>query len=190
MYNCVAATIKFFEYHHILKTKQFSIEQIICLDLNKLKQENILALILDFDGVLAPQGDIYPLPEVIEWLEKAILVFGEKRIFILSNKPLLSRKNFFDKYFNNQITFVTAKPKPDPEGIMIIFNNLQVSACIEKSQILLIDDRLATGILAAKIFGIASCLIKQPYVNLKKRFFEELFFMLIRKIERLIVWHL
>ena len=189
MCNFVFTIIKFFQYGRLLKTQEFTVDKIVLLDLNELIQKNILALILDFDGVLGAQRDLQPLPEVIEWLEKAIEIFG-KKIFILSNNPLLARKQFFDKYFNNQIIFITAKPKPDPEGIMLIFNNLQLFRHIEKSQVLLIDDRLSTGVLAAKIFGIASCLVKRPYVNLKKRFFEELFFVLLRKIERLIVWRL
>ena len=189
MYNFIFTIIKFFQYRSLLKSQEFVVDKIVSLDLNKLKQENIAALILDFDGVLSSEGEISPVPKVIEWLDKAIPLFS-KKIFILSNNPLLERKQFFDKYFNNQIEFIVARPKPDPEGIMTIFNNLQLLEHIKKSQILLVDDRLATGILAAKIFGIASCLVKRPYVNLKRRLFEELFFMFIRKIERLLVWHL
>lgn len=192
IFNLIMNTvIKFFHYRRALKANDFEVDRLTLLDLNTLKQKNIVALILDFDGVLGYQGDLQPLPEVIEWLERTIQIFGSKKIFILSNKPLLARKQFFDKYFNNNIIFIIAKPKPDTQGITNIFNILQqTNIPIKKTQVLMIDDRFATGILAAKIFGIPSCLIKQPYVNLKQRFFEELFFIVLRKIERLILWRL
>lgn len=183
--------INFLKHAPLLRHPEFIVDNIISLDPNTLKQQNTTALILDFDGVLAPEGDLHPLPEVIEWLEKALQVFGSQRLFILSNNPLPARKLFFEQYFNNQIIFIIAKPKPDPQGIMITFNTLKAkNATIEKSQILLIDDRLSTGILAAKIFGVASCLIRRPYVNLKNNFFREFLFICLRTIERISVWRL
>ncbi len=190
MQRIIFTIIKFFRYRSCLKKPEFTVDQIILLNLEYLKQKNILALILDFDGVLGSHGKLQPLPEVVEWLERAVQIFGPKKIFVLSNNPLASRRDFFEQYFNNQIEFIIAKPKPNLEGIITIFNDLLLFGSIEKSQVLLIDDRLATGILAAKIFGIASCLIMKPYVNLRGNWIKELFFMFLRKLERIIVWHL
>ena len=200
MNKFIFTVIKFYQCHILLKkclinnnfNQEFGTDQITSLELNSLKNNNVLALILDYDGVLTSEGEIKPLPQVMAWLEQAVLVFGPKRIFILSNNPLLERQEFFNKYFNNQIIFIVAKPKPYPDGIAEIYAQLQLELgkVPEKSQILMIDDRLSTGILAAKIFGIASCLVLQPYTNINARFIVELWFILIRKLERLIVWHL
>ncbi len=190
---------KFCKYRKLLKqclinnnfAQEFSIDQIISLDLNSLKNNNIEVLVLDYDGVLCEQGEIKPLPQVIAWLERALLVFGEHKIFILSNNPLLARQEFFNKYFNNQIIFIKNKPKPYPDGIAEIYDYLQsyLGRSQEKSHMLIIDDRLSTGILAAKIFGIASCLVLNPYTNIRKQFVIEYWFIFLRKLERLIIWH-
>lgn len=165
-------------------------DSLLLLDPERLKKQNTIALILDFDGVLAYEGDLHPLPEIIEWLDKAIEIFGSKKIFILSNNPLPQRKLFFEKYFNNNIIFITAKPKPSTEGIEMAYKILDSDLKFNKSQILLIDDRLLTGILAAKIFGVSCCLIRKPYVNLKHKVLKEIFFILLRLIERTIIWRL
>lgn len=189
MFN-IEAILKFFKNRKLLRYLEYSEDQITSLDLNKLKQQNIKALIIDFDGVLAAESQPTPLPEAISWLEQAIEAFGVNKIFIFSNNPTIVRQQFFEKYFNNHIIFIIAKPKPDIEGLSYAFNYLQKTSSvnIEKSQILMLDDRLATGILAAKIFGIASCLIQQPYVNLKNNFAKELFYIVIRRLERLTIW--
>lgn len=189
MFN-IEAILKFFKNRKLLRCLEYSVDQITYLNLDKLKQQNIKALIVDFDGVLAAEGQPTPLPEAISWLEQAIQTFGVNKIFIFSNNPTIVRQQFFEKYFNNHIIFIIAKPKPDTEGLSYAFNYLQKtsSASIEKSQILMLDDRLATGILAAKIFGIASCLIQQPYVNLKNNFAKELFYIAVRGLERLTIW--
>lgn len=172
--------------------QEFAVDRITLLELNSLKQSNIEVLILDYDGVLCPQGEIKPLPEVISWLEQATLIFGAKKIFILSNNPLLERQEFLNKYFNNQIIFIVTKPKPYPDGIIEICDYLKLTTgqIPEKSRMLFVDDRLSTGILAAKIFGIVGCLILKPYTNIKKRFLIESSFIVIRKLERLILCHL
>lgn len=191
---------KFYQFRKALKrclvtnniAQEFCVDRIASIDLNILKNHHISALILDYDGVLCEQDGIEPRTEVINWIEKALLVFGSKRIFILSNNPLPERQDFFNKYFNNQIIFVVNKPKPYPDGIAEIYNYCQLSSStpIEKSTLLIFDDRLSTGILAAKIFGIASCLILSPYTNIKKQFIIESWFIMLRKLERLAIWHL
>lgn len=191
---------KLYQFRKILKkcllvnniAQEFYIDRLVSLDLNVLKNYNISALILDYDGVLCEQDGIEPSTEVINWIEQALLIFGSKRLFILSNNPLPERQDFFNQRFNNQIIFVVNKPKPYPDGIAEIYNYCQLSSniAIKKSTILMIDDRLSTGILAAKIFGIASCLVLAPYTNVKKHFIIESWFIILRKLERLTIWHL
>lgn len=191
---------KFYQFRKALKkcllinniAQEFYVDRIASVDLNILKNHHISALILDYDGVLCEQDGIEPRTEVINWIDRALLIFGSKRIFILSNNPLPARQDFFNKRFNNQIIFVVNKPKPYPDGIAEIYDYCQLSSStpIEKSTLLIFDDRLSTGILAAKIFGIASCLILSPYTNIKKQFIIESWFIMLRKLERLAIWHL
>lgn len=171
---------------------EFNVDQVTLLELNSLKFNKIKILILDYDGVLSSYGESQPLPEVINWLERAILIFGPRKIFILSNNPSLIRKEFSDKYFNEKIIFVISQPKPYTDGIEYIkkYLLLEFGEAPINSEILLVDDRLATGILAAKIADIASCLILKPYINIKKKFIVEIVFIMFRKFERLILCHL
>ena len=169
----------------------FNVDQVTLLELDSLKVNKIKILILDYDGVLSSYGESQPLPEVIDWLERAILIFGSRKIFILSNNPSLIRKEFLDKYFNEKIIFVISKPKPYIDGIEYIKKHLllEFGESPINSEILMVDDRLATGILAAKIADIASCLILKPYINIKKKFIVEIVFIMFRKFERLILCH-
>ena len=51
---------------------------ILDLSPGDLKAAGILALALDYDGVLAPHGGDRPLPEIEEWIRGAITVFSGK----------------------------------------------------------------------------------------------------------------
>lgn len=169
---------------------EFHVDKLISLNIANLKINGIKFLILDFDGVLSTYGEDQPLSEVIYWLEEAIANLGAKKIFILSNNPSLSRKIFLDKYFTENIIFVISKPKPYIDGIEYIKGYLlqELHQKPLNSEILLVDDRLATGILAAKIAGISSCLILNPYINMNKKFIVELIFIILRSFERLLLY--
>ena len=169
----------------------FSIKNIEALDLQALSQANIKALILDYDGVLSNHGESQPLPAIMLWLEQAIKIFGGENIFVLSNNPQTERKEFLDAHFNRQIEFVINKPKPYPDSVIYIYQKLYSnSGSISKENILLIDDRIGTGILAAKIVGVSSCLILDPYVNFNKHLIIEFLLTVVRKLERCLIWHL
>lgn len=159
--------------------------QTINLDLLALKQDlGVKILVLDFDGVLAAHGDIAPLPELQPWLEQCVAIFGNKGVFILSNKPLPQRLAYFQQY-HPEIEFIRARrKKPYPDGLQQI---IELTAT-EAHKLILVDDRLLTGILAACITGVQSIYISKPYTNLKQRPLAELFFMLLRGAERLLVW--
>ena len=59
---------------------------------------------------------------------------------------------------------------------------------ISPKQMVLIDDRLATGCLAAEISGINAILITHPYQNFKKRPIHESFFNFLRWFEKKILY--
>ncbi|MBL0224037.1 MAG: hypothetical protein IPQ16_00220 [Geobacteraceae bacterium] len=153
---------------------------ILTLDPEALKSSGIAALALDFDGVLAHHGAPTPLPEAIEWMRRCEALFGGDRIFILSNKPTEGRRQWFATHFP-ALRFITGvRKKPFPDGL----NMTGELAGVPLSSILMVDDRLLTGCLAALVAGARPCYIRNPYVSLGHRPAAELFFMLLRRVER------
>lgn len=156
---------------------------ILSIDPNILKTAGITALALDFDGVLAAHGAASPLPEAIDWLKKCADVFGGKMIFILSNKPTEARRQWFAENFP-AISFIAGvRKKPYPDGII----KAGELAGVPLSQLLMVDDRLLTGCLAAILAGATPYYIRQPYVAFNHRTVAELFFQWLRMTERLFV---
>src|SRR5450631_4428748 len=156
---------------------------ILTLDPEALMSSGIAALALDFDGVLAHHGAPSPLPGAIEWIKRCEAVFGGDRIFILSNKPTESRRQWFAKHFPEMRFISGVRKKPYPDGI----NKTGELAGVPLSSVLMVDDRLLTGCLAALAAGARPCYIRRPYVSLSHRPLAELFFMLLRRIERCFV---
>ena len=156
---------------------------ILELDPKTLLMSGIVALALDFDGVLAHHGAPAPLPEAIEWMKRCEVVFGGDRIFILSNKPTEGRRQWFANHFPSLRFISGVRKKPFPDGL----NKTGALAGVPLSQILMIDDRLLTGCLAALAAGARPCYIRRPYVLFSHRPLAELFFMLLRQAERCFV---
>lgn len=149
----------------------------------QLQSDGIQALALDFDGVLAAHGADQPLPEVVDWLQRAAAVFGEEQICILSNRPFGPRVDWFFSHFPG-IRFVSGvRKKPYPDGLKKTGELVSVPL----SAILMVDDRLLTGCLSALLAGARPCYIRNPYVKLGANPGKELFFMLLRCGERFFV---
>lgn len=146
----------------------------------QLKQSGINILVLDFDGVLAPHGDLQPLQTLHQWIQQCIQVFGAENIFILSNKPMPQRITYFKQHFAGIRFIVAVKKKPYPDGLEQIIKLTGRSP----SEITLVDDRLLTGILAACITEVRTTYISHPYTSVKQRPMKELFFMSLRGLER------
>jgi len=156
---------------------------ILTLDPAALKSSGITALALDFDGVLAHHGAPAPLPEAIEWIRRCEAVFGGDRIFILSNKPTEERRHWFASHFPALRFISGVRKKPFPDGL----NKTGELAGVPLSTILMVDDRLLTGCLAAINAGARPCCIRQPYVSFSHRPLAELFFWMLRAGERIFV---
>lgn len=143
----------------------------------------VQALALDFDGVLAPHAADQPLPEVVDWLERAVAVFGTGRIFILSNRPYGPRVDWFASHFPG-IGFVSGvRKKPYPDGLI----KTGELASVPLSSILMVDDRLLTGCLSALLAGARPCYIRNPFRSFQFHPCKELFFMVLRWAERCFV---
>jgi uncharacterized protein len=156
---------------------------ILTLDPAALKISGVVALALDFDGVLAHHGASAPLPETVVWMKRCEAVFGGERIFILTNKPTEGRRAWFSENFPSLRFISGVRKKPYPDGL----HKTGELAGVPLSQILMVDDRLLTGCLAALVAGARPCYIRQPYVSFSHRPLSELFFMLLRGIERYFV---
>lgn len=156
---------------------------IMALDPKTLKAAGIKALALDFDGVLAHHGAPCPIPQAIEWLKQCQDVFGGEMIFILSNKPTEERRKWFAEHFPALRFISGVRKKPYPDGLI----KTAELAGAPLPLILMVDDRLLTGCLAALVAGARPCYIRSPYYSFSHRPVAELFFMTLRMIERLLL---
>lgn len=140
----------------------------------------VTVLILDYDGVLAAHGEPTPKEQVMVWLRQFSVVYAPHQIYILSNKPTIERKEFFQIHLP-QITFITAKrKKPYPDGILQIIS----MSGANPEQLLLVDDRLGTGILATLIAGTKGLWLTRPYINIKTHPLIESGIIILRWLER------
>lgn len=153
---------------------------ILQLDPEVLHASGVAALALDFDGVLAHHGAPEPLPEAVAWMRRCEGVFGGERIFILSNKPTEGRRQWFAEQFPAMRFISGVRKKPYPDGL----NKTGELAGVPLSSVMMVDDRLLTGCLAALGAEARCCYIRQPYISFKHRPMAELFFILLRWAER------
>jgi predicted HAD superfamily phosphohydrolase YqeG len=156
---------------------------ILSLDPVRLKTNGIAALALDFDGVLSPHGFSAPIPPTREWLSRCTAIFGEEKIFILSNKPTEARKRWFSEHFPRILIISGVAKKPYPDGLIKIGELARVPL----HSILMVDDRLLTGCLAAINAGTRCAYIRNPYISQNKSPLTELFFFILRAGERFVV---
>ncbi len=156
---------------------------ILTLDPPRLREDGLRGLALDFDGVLAPHGSPAPLPAAVEWMERCVACFGEERIFILSNKPTEERRRWFGRHFPAMRFISGVRKKPFPDGL----ERVAKAAGVPLSAVLMVDDRLLTGCLGAIAAGARPAYIRAPYASFSQRPLAELFFILLRSCERLLV---
>ncbi len=174
----------FYSLHHAFAHRRclaaVSTARTLCdIELYSLKNQDIKIIVLDFDGVLAAHGETFPHPHAEQWLKKCISIFGKDQVFILSNNPFVDRQRYFEKL---GVGFITGfKKKPYPDGLKQIISQTHEN----KEKIVLIDDRLLTGILATCLAQTKGILITQPYRNFSKQFLKETLFSFLRLIEKL-----
>ncbi len=156
---------------------------ILTLDPEAFKASGVAALAFDFDGVLAHHGAPAPLPEAVEWLNRCVGIFGGDRVFILSNKPTEGRRLWFSEHFPALRFIAGVRKKPYPDGL----RKAAELAGVPLATVLMVDDRLLTGCLAAITAGARPCYIRRPYVSFRHLPAAEMFFMLLRRIERIFV---
>lgn len=148
-----------------------------------LHSAGVQVFVLDYDGVLAAHGEPRPRPEVEAWLKHLCQSFPAQQVYILSNKPTKERQEYFKQNFPAMHFVIAKRKKPYPDGLEQI---AQVSG-IAPANIMLVDDRLCTGILATLLAGVQGRLITRPYINFRHRPFAETGFVLLRFLEQRIV---
>jgi predicted HAD superfamily phosphohydrolase YqeG len=141
----------------------------------------IRAVIFDFDGVLAVHGAISISPIVSCWL-KAFIQNYTGQIFLLSNNLFKNRVDYLSTNWPEIQIVTPKKKKPDPDGILEI---TRITGLLPQ-KILMIDDRLSTGLLAARLAGINGLLVNPALVNYKAQPIIEMFFASLRLLERFI----
>lgn len=150
------------------------------ISISMLDAHGVTVLALDYDGVLAAHGEPEPRPEIIAWLRQFSTVFTPNKIYILSNKPTIERQAFFRQYFP-AINFICAtRKKPYPDGLL----QIATMADVLPQNVLLVDDRLCTGILATLIGGTQGLWITEPYVNIMSKPVAESWFKFLRWFEQ------
>lgn len=147
---------------------------------DEFASQGIAALALDFDGVLAPHGADRPLPEVEAWLRRAVAACGAERVFVLSNRPYGPRVDWFHHQVPGVRFISGVRKKPHCDGLQ----QVSALAAVPMSAVLMVDDRLLTGCLAAVRAGAVPFYVRAPYVALRASPGKELLFMLLRWAER------
>ena len=177
MWRYSAELGKFTTQSHLIAS---NLEQIT---VERLEKAHVAVLVLDFDGVLAPHGAKQPLPEAHDWLRQMAMNLGEQRIVILSNKPMPIRQVYFGEHFPG-IEFVqSVRKKPYPDGLA----SISLQKGVPSYRLLLVDDRLLTGILATIIAKTQAIWFMRPYRDFRARPVSESFFATLRAAEKILV---
>jgi uncharacterized protein len=163
-----------------LTDKDRQINDVCLVGLEYLEKNGILALVLDYDGVLAAHGELELSASVENWLN-VLCVDYQGRIYVLSNKPTLLRQNYFKRRFPRVDFVVGRRKKPYPDGLLQI---LEANPHLEPRQVLLVDDRLGTGMLAAELVGVQGLLVTPARSNYARRPIVEVWFEFLRYAER------
>jgi len=145
--------------------------------------KGIRAIVFDFDGVLAAQDRLSPDAKGADALTKAVNVFGDW-VFILSNQPSPLRIQKTRSLFPRIPFIIASRKKPYPDGLLEI---VKITGCLPE-QVMLIDDRLLTGGLAAQIAQTQFCYIKYAVTAFTKQPFTEAIWLFVRLVEKMFFW--
>lgn len=146
-----------------------------------LRQYQIQQLVLDFDGVLSPHGAPTMRPVVQAWLQDLLHSWSEGKIYILSNKPFEARLLWVRQHYPQVIFLRSPRPKPYPDALVALQGQTQIAA----DHILIVDDRLLTGVLAGLLAQTQIIWITQPWQDYQAHPIVERFFAFLRFGEQL-----
>ncbi|MDR2169871.1 MAG: YqeG family HAD IIIA-type phosphatase [Planctomycetaceae bacterium] len=145
---------------------------VIDLTVERLRVAGIKALLLDVDSTLKRYGNSDPAPEVIDWLER--MRAAGLGLYLISNGGGVRIQKFSQ---NVQIPFIAPAMKPLPFAIHRVIKSMNY----EKKTTAMVGDQLFTDVLAGKLAGILTILVKpqgekeEPWFARIKRPLEKLF---------------
>lgn len=168
-----------FKHRAALKTIPYA-ETILSIDWQAQWDAGIRVVVLDFDGVLAADKQKKLFEGVSAVLNTIQTIFGD-HVYIFSNQPTSQRQAYFAEHFP-RIQFLVAKQKPYPDGLLTVIAQEKVMP----EKVVLVDDRVLTGGLAATLAGIRCILIKKPYICFWENSVREAIFISIRAVERVL----
>lgn len=187
MCRYIFALIKAYQYRASLKlyvtNSEYRIASVTDLSPVLLRKQEIQCLVLDFDGVLASHGETKISPSLVHWLKDCIRTFEKNRVFVLTNKYNQAKEDYFRLEWPEIVLLKPPAKKPYPDGILAILKRTG----LKPEALLVIDDRLLTGILAAILAKTQARFIIKPLQNFSKRPIVESFFVFLRWIDGLIV---
>lgn len=166
---------------NLVSDPYFAIDSVLDLNFKVLKERGIRVIALDFDGVLTPHGRRKPTKEVESWLFDLERNFGGENIYLLSNKPTEERKAYFKENYPKFQFISGVRKKPYPDGMEKIIQKAHVLP----TEVALVDDRLLTGCLAALIAKAKPIYIKKAQSDFKGELLSEVFFAILRKLEKI-----
>ncbi len=153
------------------------------ITLEKLDNAGIAILVLDFDGVLGPHNAKEPSQETTVWLTKLCQTIGEHRVALFTNKPKPARITYFRKNFPSVFFLEGARKKPYPDGLATIAAYRGVPV----HRLVLVDDRLLTGMLASCLAFTQGWYFRPPKTNYWRNPLVEGWFSLLRVGERALI---
>ncbi len=158
------------------------INNVLELNASALHAQGVQHVVLDVDGVLTPHGQTHLSPEVAGWLNQLHQDF-HGCIFILTNNPYGSRLRYLQQTFSFLKVIQATRKKPYPDGLLQVIREMQCNA----DQVVMVDDRLATGCLAACIAGVQVRWVTQPMIDFKRHRCKEYFFIILRRLDKLLI---
>lgn len=184
LYVIKKAYLNRLELQSFLYQKEKNRKCITDIDLNSIEKSGIKSLVLDFDGVISPHDHYIPSKSITIWLKKAIKIFGSGKIFILSNNSKnADRIKYFNKNFKEIIFIKNRYMKPYPYDICNVLKKNNIKTF---KSIMIIDDRLLTGILLSLIIKTEAIFITSPLVDTKNNIIKETYMSYLRKIDKII----
>jgi HAD superfamily phosphatase (TIGR01668 family) len=146
---------------------------VVELTVEYLRSMGIGMLLLDVDCTLKRYGNSEPLPEVTDWLfQMRAAGIG---LYLISNGGGARIQRFSE---NVQIPFIASAMKPLPFAIGRVIRSMNY----EKKSTAMVGDQLFTDILAGKLAGVLTILVK-PQGEAEEPWFARI----KRPLERLIL---
>lgn len=150
------------------------------IPLARFAMTSVSVVALDFDGVLAEHGKPMMREDVEAWVDGLIHELGADKVVLLSNKPTSDRKAYIEKRFPGVGFISGVRKKPYPDGLIKIYQRKHV----KPEEVLLIDDRLLTGVLASIEAGCQAIWITEAYQDFEGGLLNEVFFAALRGLEK------